>query len=94
MKILALLFEIVRTVVCLLEAEGRMLKRAVMRVGWALAFVGIAASLLLGSLALLLAGIYQYLVAQMSSAAATLVVSLLAFVLALVFAGIARWRAS
>jgi hypothetical protein len=92
MNILTTLLDIGTTLLRLLEAEGRMLKRAVMNVGWALACVGVASVLVLVAAGFFLAGIYQYLAAQMSPAAASLLVSLLAFVLALVFAGIAKWR--
>ena len=80
------------TLLHLLEAEGRILKRAVMKVGWALAFIGVASLLVLAAAGFFLAGMYQYLAAQMSPADASLLVSLMAFVLALIFAGIAKWR--
>ena len=92
MKILTTLLDIATVFLHLLEAEGRILKRAVMNAGWALAFVGIASLLVLVAAGFLLAGIYQYLAAQMSPAAASLLVSLLALVLAVIFAGIAKWR--
>ena len=44
MKILETLLDIATAFLDLLEAEGRILKRAVMNVGRALAFVGIASS--------------------------------------------------
>jgi predicted anti-sigma-YlaC factor YlaD len=92
MQILSTLLDIATTLLRLLEAEGRVLKRAVMNVGWALACVGIASLLVLVAAGFFLAGIYQCLAAQMSPAGASLLVSLLAFALALVFAGIAKWR--
>ena len=92
MKILTTLLDIATAFLRLLEAEGKILKRAVMNVGWALAFVGVAAILVLAAAGFFLTGIYQYLAAQMSTAAASLLVSLLAFLLALIFAGIAEWR--
>lgn len=91
MKILTTFIDIATAFLHLLEAEGRILKRAVMKVGWALAFVGVAFLLILAAAGFFLAGMYQYLAAQMSPAAASLLVSLLAFVLALIFAGIAKW---
>ena len=94
MKILTALLDIATAFLHLLEAEGRILKRAVMNVGWALAFVGAAFLLVLVAAGFLLAGIYQYLAALMSPSAASLLVSLLAFLLALIFAGIAKWRAA
>jgi len=92
MGILTTLLDIAAAFLRLLEAEGRILKRAVMNVGWALAFVGVAFLLFLAAAGFFLAGIYQYLAAQLSPAAASLLVSLLAVVLALIFAGIAKWR--
>ena len=92
MKILTTLLDIATAFLRLLEAEGKILKRAVMNVGWALAFVVVAAILVLAAAGFFLTGIYQYLAAQMSTAAASLLVSLLAFLLALIFAGIAEWR--
>ena len=92
MKILTTLLDIVTVFLRLLEAEGKILKKAVMNVGWALAFVGVASLLVLAAAGFFLSGVYQYLAAQMSPAAASLLVSLLAFVLALIFAGIAKWR--
>jgi hypothetical protein len=92
MKILTALLDIGTTLLRLLEAEGRVLKRAVMNIGWALACVGVASLLILSAAGFFLAGIYQYLGEHMSPSAASLLVSLLAFVLALIFAGIAKWR--
>ena len=92
MKILTTLLDLVTVFQRLLEAEGRILKRAVMNVGWALACIGIAAFLTLVAAGFFLAGIYQYLTVQMSPAAASLLVSLLAFLMAMIFAGIAKWR--
>lgn len=92
MNVIATLLDIATAFLHLLEAEKRMLKRAVMNVGWALAFVGVASLLVLAAAGFFLSGVYQYLAAQMSPAAASLLVSLLAFVLALIFAGIAKWR--
>lgn len=92
MKILTTLLDIATFLLRLLETEGRILKRAVMNVGWALAFVAVASLLVLASAGFFLAGIYQYLAVKMSPAAASLLVSLLAFVLALIFAGMAKQR--
>ena len=92
MNILTALLDIGTSFLRLLEAEGRMLKRAVMNIGWALAFVGIAFVLALAAAGFFLAGIYQYLAVETSPAAASLLVSLLALVLALIFAGIAKWK--
>ncbi len=94
MKILTMLLDISTTFLNLLEIEERILKRAMLNLVWALAFVGVAAALVLAAAGFFLAGIYQYLAAQMSSGAASLLVSLLTFIFALIFAGIAKWRFS
>lgn len=92
MKILTTLIDIAMALTHLLEAEGRILKRAVVNAGWALAFIGVASLLVATAAGFFLAGIYQYLIAQMSPVAASLVVSLIALLLALVFVIVAKWR--
>jgi ABC-type antimicrobial peptide transport system permease subunit len=91
MKILTTLLDIAATFLRLLESEGRMLKRAVVNVGWALAFIGVAALLVLVAAGFFLAGIYQYLAANISPAAASLLVSFPALVLAAIFATLVKW---
>ena len=93
MKIITMILDIATAFLRLLEGEGRILRRAVMRLGWAVAFIAVASVLILAAAGFLLFGIYQYFTSQMSPAAAALLVSLSAFVLALIFAGIAKWRA-
>ena len=92
MKIPSTLLDIAAVFLRLPEAEGRILKRAVMNAGWALAGVGVASLLVMAASGLFLAGIYQHLAAPMSPAGASLLVSLPAFVLAMIFAVIAKWR--
>jgi hypothetical protein len=94
MKILTILLDVISAFLNLLEAEGRILRRALMHLGWALAFMAAAFILAVTAACLLLFSIYQYLVAQMSAGSAALLISLLALVLSLVFAGIAKWRVS
>ena|ERR1700690_737569 len=91
MKILTIILDIAMGVLRLLEAEGRILRRSIMRVGWAIAFMAIASVLVLAAAGFLLVGIYQYLAAQLSPAAASLLVSLPALVLAVIFVGIVNW---
>jgi hypothetical protein len=91
MKILSTLLDIAMSFLRLLQAEGRVLRRAVMDTAWALAFIGIASLLVLAASGFLLAGIYQYLAAQMSPAGASILVTFPALVLALIFAGIVKW---
>jgi hypothetical protein len=90
MKILSTLLDIATTVLRLLEAEGRVLRKAVMNVGWALACVGAAFLLVLVAAGFFLAGIYQFLAAQLSPVAASLLVSLVAVLLAVLFAFMAK----
>ena len=94
MKIITTILDMATAFLRVLEGEGRILRRAVMRLGWAVAFIAVASFLVLASAGFLLFGIYQYFTSQMSPPAAALLVSLSAFVLALIFAGIAKWRVS
>ncbi len=92
MKIITTILDIVTAFLHVLEGEGRILRRSVMRLGWALAGIVIASLLGLAAAGFLLLGIYQYLTSQVSPSAAALLVSLLTFVLALIFAGLAKWQ--
>lgn len=92
MTILTTILDIVTALLHLLEGEARILRRSVMRLGWALAFIALASLLVLVAAGFLLLGIYQYLTSQMSPAAAALLVSFLALVLALISVAIAKWR--
>lgn len=91
MNIVTTLLDIATRFLRVLQAEGRMLKKAVISVVWALAFVGVASLLVLAASGFFLSGIYQYLAAWISPAAASLLVSLPALGLALLFAGLAKW---
>ena len=92
MKIITTILDIVTAFLHVLEGEGRILRRSVMRLGWALVGIVIASLLVLTAAGFLLLGIYQYLTLQVSPAAAALLVSLLAFVLALIVASLAKWQ--
>jgi len=92
MKVIATILAIGTALLHLLEGEGRILRRSVMRLGWAVAFIAIAFLLVLAAAGFFLLGIYQYLASQMSPAAAALLVALLAFVLTLISAGLAKWQ--
>jgi hypothetical protein len=92
MKIITTILDIVIAFLHLLEGDGRILRRSVARLGWAVAFIAIVFILVLTSAGFLLLGMYQYLSSQISPVAASLLVSLLVFVLALFFAGISKWR--
>jgi hypothetical protein len=92
MMIMTTLLDIATSFLRLVEAEGRILKRAVMNIGWALAFIAVATLLVLASVGFFLLGLYQYFAECHSPAAASLIVSVAALVLALVFAGLAIWR--
>jgi Na+-transporting NADH:ubiquinone oxidoreductase subunit NqrD len=91
-KIITTILDIVTAFLRLLEGEGRNLRRSVMRMVWAVACIAMASLLILAAAGFLLLGIYQYLASQMSPAAAAFLVSLLTFLLALIFAGIAKRR--
>ncbi len=92
MKIITTILDIITALLHVLEAEGRMLRRSVMRLGWALAFMVVASLLALAAAGFFLLALYQYFAAQMSPVVASLVVSFLALVLALLFAGLAKSR--
>jgi hypothetical protein len=91
-KIITTILDIITALLHVLEAEGRMLRRSLMRLGWALAFMVVASLLALAGAGFFLLAIYQYIVAQMSPVIASLAVSFLALVLALLFAGLAKSR--
>lgn len=76
----------------LLEAEGRVLRRAVMRLGWGLAFIVLAVLLLLAAAVFFLLGVYFYFASTSSPSTAALLVSGIALLLALVVAGIAHGK--
>jgi hypothetical protein len=76
----------------LLEAEGRTLRGAVVRVGWGLALLLIAALLILIAVGFFLGGVYQYLSSQFTTPLAALITSSVTLLLALIIAGIAHWR--
>jgi len=75
----------------LLEAEGRTFRRAVMRLGWGLMLLVIAAFMILAAAGFCLMGIYQYFASQYSTPAAALLLSSLSLVLAIIIVGIAYW---
>ena len=66
----------------LLEAEGRSLRDATLRLGWGLSFVLLAMLIGLVAVMFFLWGLYQYAAAWLNPAAAALLMSLLALVLA------------
>jgi hypothetical protein len=90
MKILTTLLDIVTAFLSLPQAEGRILKRAVMNVAWTLAFVGIATLLVLAAVGFSWRGSTSTLPRIYPLRPLDLrVVS--ALVLALIFAGVAKW---
>ncbi len=74
----------------LMEAEGRTLKEATMRVGWGMAFVALAAIFILIAGGFLLWGIYQQLLTVVSQPAAAMLISLSALILAAISGLIAK----
>jgi hypothetical protein len=91
-KIISTILDIITALLHILEAEGRMLRRSVMRLGWALAFMVVASLLAMAAAGFFLLAIYQYIAAQMSPVVASLAVSFLALVLAMLFVGLAKSR--
>jgi hypothetical protein len=74
------------------EAEARAWRKAVADLGWALAFIAIAAILFLVSVGFFLWGLYQFVAVQTSPLAAALLLSLVALVMAAIAAVFALWR--
>lgn len=74
----------------LMEAEGRTLKDATMRVGWGMAFITLAAIFILIAGGFLLWGIYQQLLVLTNPAIAAMLISLTSLILALISGFIAR----
>ncbi len=92
MKIITTVLDIITALLHVLEVEGRILRRSVMRLGWALAFMVVASLLVLAAAGFSLLALYQYVAAQTTPVVASLAVSFLALVLALLFAGLAKSR--
>jgi hypothetical protein len=76
----------------LIEAEGRALRRSVANLGWALAFIVMAALLALTSAGFFFWGLHQYVAMQLSPVASAFLLSFIALVLAVIAAGFALWR--
>jgi hypothetical protein len=76
----------------LIEAEARALRRILVNLGWGLAFIVIAALLVLVSAVFFLWGLYQYFAALLSPVASAFLVSLAALVLAAIAGWIAYRR--
>lgn len=93
MNIITGILDILSALLKLMEAEGRILQRAMVRLGWSLAFIIIASILGLAGLGFLLAGIHQYLAAQVSPAAASLYVALFTILLAVILGIFSKPRA-
>ncbi len=77
----------------LLEAEARTLRRTVVNFHWGLAFIVIAALLVIVSAGFFLWGLFQYFAALLSPVASAFIVSLVALVLAVIAGWIAYRRA-
>ena len=74
----------------LLEAEGRTLKQATMRVGWGMAFIILSAIFILIAGGFLLWGIYQQLITLTTPATAAILIALSALILAVISGLIAK----
>jgi hypothetical protein len=76
----------------LVVTMARSMRKAVVNLGWGLAFIVIAALLILASVAFFLWGLYQYFAALLSPVASAFIVSLVTLVLAVVAGWIANRR--
>ena len=74
----------------LMEAEGRTLKKATMRVGWGMAFITLATIFILIAGGFLLWGIYQQLITFTNPATAAMLIALSALILAIISGLIAK----
>lgn len=74
------------------EAEARALRRAIADLGWALAFISVAAVLLLVAAGFFLWGLYQFIVLYTSPIMAALLLAFVTLVLAAIAAGFAVRR--
>jgi len=74
----------------LMEAEGRTLKQATMRVGWGMAFIILSAIFILIAGGFLLWGIYQQLITLTTPATAAILIALSALILAVISGLIAK----
>jgi hypothetical protein len=75
----------------LVEAEGRTLRQATMRVGVGLSCVIIAMLIGIAAVAFFLWGVYQLILVWVSPPLAALLMALLALVLAMITLGVAKW---
>jgi len=78
------LSDIVIAFLDLMEAEGRTLKEATMRVGWGMAFILLAAIFILIASSFLLWGIYEQLIIVTNASTAAMLISLAAIILAII----------
>lgn len=85
------LSDLVIALLDLLEAEGRSLRSAVLRVGLGLGLLTIAVVMLLVSMAFLLWSAYQFVSLWLGPTLAALAMSLLALVLALLVVYLVKW---
>ncbi len=74
----------------LIRTQTQVLRRMIVDLGWGLAFIMIAACLILASAAFCLLGLYQYFSCILSPVAASFLVSLVAMLLAVIAAWIAH----
>jgi len=88
------IIDLVIAFLSLIETMTRSLRSAVVNLGWGLAFIAIAALLILASMVLFLWGLYQYFAALLSPVVSAFMVSLVALVLAVVAGCIAHRRVS
>ena len=78
----------------LIETMARSMRKAVVNLGWGIAFMVIAALLILASSAFFMWGLYQYFAALLSPAVSAFIVSFVSLVLAVIAGWIAHRRVS
>ncbi len=76
----------------LVQAEARTLRRMVVNLGWGLAFIAIAALLVVVAAVFFLWGLHQYFAALLSPVASSFIVSAAALLLAAIAGWAARQR--
>jgi uncharacterized membrane protein YcjF (UPF0283 family) len=85
------LSDLVIALLDLLEAEGRALRSAVLRVGLGLGLLMVAIGMVLVSLAFLLWSAYQFVALWYGPTVAALVMSMLALLIALLILYLVKW---
>jgi hypothetical protein len=78
----------------LVENGGKRVQQFCLRMMWTAAFIVVTAAVILTAVGCFLFGLYQYLVTYLPTSGAAFLVSLAAVVLAILFAGVLKWRSN